>query len=404
MRRFVFAVALLVASPLAAQFAHTRGQQILAGENQVLQVRGTNLGNWFLPEGYMWHFDNGPQSPREIEAFVTEAIGPTRAAGFWRDYHARYITREDFHWIRQAGFNTVRLPIDYRLFAGNNAEGWQMLDRAVSWARAEGLYLVIDLHAAPGGQTGANIDDSFGWPWLLQDEGAQHDTIELWKRIAARYSQEAAILGYDLLNEPLPHFPQVRFLDARLEPFYRKLIAAIRQVDKNHIVILEAARWDSDFSVFGKPFDSNVVYEFHYYAFGNPVPPTQAAIQQYLDFRDKHNVPLWLGESGENVDAWIAATRALMEANQIGWTFWPYKKMDAKSSPVTFAPPENWGRVVEFAKGDRGLGNIEERWKRRPPQEVLDRAFDQLLENIGFDREQYNAGYIHALLPGARVP
>ena len=83
-------------------------------------------------------------------------------------------------------------------------DGWRHVDDTIAWARKYGLWVVLDLHAAPGGQTGTNIDDSWGYPWLFESEKAQVDTVALWKRIAARYRDEPSVLGYDLLNEPIP--------------------------------------------------------------------------------------------------------------------------------------------------------------------------------------------------------
>jgi hypothetical protein len=381
--------------PAFGQFVHARGQQIVDGAGKPIHLRGISLGNWMVTEGYMWHFEGGPQSTREIEEFVSEMLGPQHSAAFWKTYRDTYISREDIHQIKQAGFDSIRIPIHWKLFTSDDAEGFLLLDRLIGWCHEEGILAVIDLHAAPGGQTGANIDDSNGWPWLWSDASAQQQIVDIWKRIAHRYRNETAILGYDLLNEPLPSYPQMRQFDAKLEPLYRRITAAIRTEDKHHAVILEAAKWDTDFSDYTGPFDSNTIYEFHTYW----APPVQATIQKYLDFRQKYNVPLWLGESGENKDEWVAQFARLLEADDIGWAFWPYKKMDATSCPVSFAQPLHWSEIVQYAKFERNLGHIEDRLKQRPDQAVIEAAFASLLDNIQFSHETRNMGYIHALLP-----
>ena len=90
------------------------------------------------------------------------------------------------------------------------------------------MYVVIDMHQAPGGQTGTNIDDSYGYPWLYDSPGDQAELIDIWKRIADQYKDEPAVLGYDLLNEPIPHFPQLQKYNNQLEPLYKRIAAAIR--------------------------------------------------------------------------------------------------------------------------------------------------------------------------------
>ena len=217
----------------------------------------------------------------------------------------------------------------------------------------------------------------------------------LWQRVARRYRNEPVVAGYDLLNEPMPQYPQIQQFKGRLEPMYKRLTAAIRTVDPHHAVILGGARWDGDFSIFGPPFDPNLIYQLHVYW----TPPVQTAVQPYVDFRTKNHVPIWLGESGENKDEWVATFARLLEANDIGWAFWPYKKMDATSSPVTFAQPPHWAEIVAYAKLDRSMGKVEERLKQRPAQADIDEAFAGLLANIQFAREVRNAGYVQALLP-----
>jgi endoglucanase len=376
-----------------SRFVHTSGTQLMDGTGHPLMLKGTNLGNWLVREGYMFHFEGGPQSDREIEALSNELLGPEAASKFWHDYRERYITRDDIQFLKRAGYNSIRVPIHYKYFESDPSEGFALLDRVIEWSREAGLYVVIDMHCAPGGQTGANIDDSWGYPWIYDSPQAQQRAIDVWKRIAAHYRDSETVLGYDLLNEPIPHFPELKKFNSKLEPLYHRLVDAIREVDKNHIVILGGAQWDTNFSVFGPPFDKNVIYTFHKYW----MKPEQGEIQQYVDFRDKYKVPIWMSESGENKDEWIAQFRELLEKNQIGWAFWPYKKMDATSSPVSLSRPVYWDEIVAYAKLPGGTGDTEKRIGKRPPQEHINAAFDNLLNNIQWSRCRINDGYLKAL-------
>jgi aryl-phospho-beta-D-glucosidase BglC (GH1 family) len=390
------------ASSSSGQFVHSSGKYLVDPEGHNLQLRGINIGNWMVTEGYMFGLEGGPQSTREIEAFFNELLGPADAAKFWKAYREAYITEDDIRYISQTGANSIRIPMHYKFFTPGNDEGFALLDRVVGWAEKYHLYVVLDMHCAPGGQTGANIDDSWGYPWLYDSEESQATAVAVWKRIAEHYRDNPTVLGYDLLNEPIPHFPALQKYNSKLEPVFKKLTAAIRTVDKNHVIILGGAQWDSNFDVFGAPFDSNVMYTFHKYW----TAPTEDVIQSYIDFRNKYNVPIWLGESGENNDAWVHDFVQVLEKDQIGWAFWPYKKMNAASSFVTWQKPAYWDEIVAFGKMKEGMGDTEKRIAARPSQEHIQAAFQSLLENIRLAHCQTNPGYLRALnltVPSAKT-
>ena len=352
----------------------------------------------------MWLFEGGPQSPSEIRALVLELLGPEGSAAFWQNYRENYVTREDVALLHRAGFNAIRVPLHSSLFESDEAEGFRLLDRLIAWSRAEHLYVILDLHAAPGGQTGTNIDDSAGYPWLYQSAQEQEHLIAIWRRLATHYRDEPTVLGYDLLNEPIPHYPKLAPLNVSLEPLYKRLSGEIRKVDAHHILFLGGAQWDGNFAVFGKPFDANVAYTFHKYW----TVPDESVLRQYIDFRERYAVPIWMGESGENTDEWISQFTKTLERNNIGWAFWPYKKMEKASAIVSVMAPADWGKIVEFAKLPRGTGHAEERLKVRPEQKMIVRTFAELLENVRLQKCRLNAGYLRALgmktdiaLPGA---
>src|SRR6266478_5701246 len=138
-----------------AQFAHTDHKQIVDAAGKPLLPRATNLGNWMVPEGYMWLFQDGtatyiplapsncpgymwlfqdgPQSPSEIRALVLELLGPEGSAAFWQKYRDNYVTREDIALLHRAGFNAIRVPLHYSLFESDDAEGFRLLDRLIAW-------------------------------------------------------------------------------------------------------------------------------------------------------------------------------------------------------------------------------------------------------------------------------
>ena len=397
---FLFLALFAIAEAQNKNFVRCDGKNIVDADGKVLLLRGINIGNWLNPEGYMFHFKD-VNSFRLIDDVVKELIGADDARKFWNSFRDNYITKEDIHFIKSTGLNHIRVPFNFKFFLVEDhpeiflEEGFKRLDDIIKWCREENLYVVLDMHAAPGGQTGDNIDDSWSYPFLFENEEAQNTTIELWKKIAERYNDEKIVIGYDLLNEPIPHFYENKEeLNKLLEPLYKKIVSAIRNVDKNHIIFLGGAQWDTNFKVFGPPFDKNVVYTFHKYW----MPPEQKEIQEYVDYANKYNVPLWLGESGENEDEWINSFRTLLEKNNIGWCFWPYKKMDSTRGMVSFSKTKEWDEIIKFAEGPRK--NFEEIRKSKPAPEVVRKAFADLLENVKFKNCTINPGYLKAL--GAR--
>jgi len=392
----VMFLGLCAAGDARSKFVATRGKELVAPDGRPLILRGIGLGNWLLPEGYMFKFKSA-NSPRLIQVVVNQLVGEDEARRFWKTYRDTYVTEEDIRFIKQSGFNSVRVPFDYRLFVTDDEPrrlegiGYELLDRVVGWSRKEGLYVILDMHAAPGGQTGDNIDDSWGYPFLFESAESQELTVRIWRKIAERYREEPTVVGYDLLNEPIPHFFDTAYFNPKLEPLYRKIVAGIREVDKNHVVFLGGAQWDTNFKVFGPPFDDKAAYTFHKYW----MDVNQQAIEEYIAFRDKYDVPVWLGESGENTDEWVASFRDLLERNRIGWCFWPYKKMDSASCVVSISVPPEWDAVVAFA--DHPRTTYEGVRNNRPPKEKIEKALGGYLELMKLANCKINRGYLNAL-------
>jgi len=383
---------------LHAQFISVKGKQLIGIDGKNFLMKGTNLGNWLVPEGYMFKFQK-TNSPRLINEALTELIGPDETKIFWQKYLNTYITHADIHYLKTIGVNSIRIPFNYRLFtnedylgARGNARGFKLMDSAVSWCKKEGIFVILDMHCAPGGQTGDNIDDGYGYPFLFENEASRQLVADIWKKIATHYKNETTIIGYDLLNEPIAHYFDKEKLNPLLEVVYKKITKAIRTVDKNHILFLGGAQWDSNFGIFGPPFDDKLVYTFHKYW----TDPTQQVIQDYIDFSNKYNVPIYCGETGENSDDWVKSFRLVLEKNNIGWHYWPYKKIDNTKGIMTFSIPKNYDTVILYA--DTLRNSFEEIRKARPKNiELVKQALDGFLNNCKFSNCTPNKGYIEAL-------
>jgi endoglucanase len=380
-------------------FISISGPNLVTSDGTIFFIKGTNLGNWLNPEGYMFGFSR-TNSVHLIDQAFREMAGPDFTDRFWKLFKDNYITREDIRYIKSTGMNTIRVPFHYKLFTDedymglSSGDGFVRIDSLVEWCRESELYIILDMHDAPGGQTGDNIDDSYGYPWLMVSEASQKLFVNTWKSIAEKYSNEPVILGYDLLNEPIaPYFKdELEKLNPQLEPLYKKAVAAIREVDKNHIVMLGGAQWNSNFKVFtDTKFDDKMMYTCHRYG----ADTLQSSIQDFADFRDSVNLPLYMGETGENKDEWIRAWTNLMNKNNIGWTYWPYKKMGSSRCMRTIPDPENWEIIVEFTQDPR-LTYREIRTVR-PDQNMVKEAMMQLVENMKFKNNHLNDGYISAM-------
>ncbi|MDR0540965.1 MAG: glycoside hydrolase family 5 protein [Dysgonamonadaceae bacterium] len=380
------------------QFIRVQGKDLIAPNGEKFFIRGTNLGNWLNPEGYMLNFRR-VNSGRFINEMFCELAGPDFTAEFWKAFKDNYVTREDIRFIGRTGSNTIRLPFHYKLFTDEDymgmtvaQDGFARIDSLVNWCKEAGVYIILDMHDAPGGQTGDNIDDSYGYPWLFESEASQKLYCDVWKKIADHYKNEPVILGYDLLNEPIaPYFENRDELNAKLSNIYKIGTAAIREVDHNHIVLLGGAQWNGNFKpLTDSRFDDKLMYTCHRYG-GDPTPE---AIRNFIAFRDSMNLPMYMGEIGHNTDEWMAEFCKTMEDNNIGWTFWPYKKMNG-SSFVGITPPENWDIIVNFAEAPRG--SYKEIREARPDQAIARKAMTDFIEACKFENNVIQKDYVRAL-------
>lgn len=332
-------------------FVRALGTEVVDGNGVARLLRGVGLGNWMLAEGYMWKFGPGAESPREIEALTTRLIGEEGSLEFWRSFRESFITERDIERIAACGFDHVRLPINSRLIqdeTGNpREEGYRLIDNLISWCRRHAVWVVLDLHGAPGGQTGTNIDDSpAGQPELFMSPQYRERTIDLWREIAHRYADETVVLGYDLLNEPLPNEWQYTYAEA-LPILYQDLTAAIREIDPDHLIIYEGSHWATNWSMFTEVWDGNSMLQFHKYWSS----PDTESIQRFLDVRESLELPIYMGEGGENTIEWLYTAFRLYETHGIGWNFWPWKKIGTRTSPASIVPPEGWEEIVSAAHG-----------------------------------------------------
>lgn len=325
------------------------GQRVVNAAGETVRLRGVNLGGWLVKEGYILHFPGTAfDSPSEIDRVLVDLAGPVAGEQLLEEWREQWITEADLREIRALGFNSVRLPLHHALLwdlaAGHpRAEGFAFLDRVVDACERNRLWLFLDLHCAAGGQNAGNISDSDGVARLYTDAANRDATVALWETIAARYRERGAVVGgYDLLNEP------VWSSGAEVNRFFERLARAVRAADPAHLIVLEGNTWASDFSIFGPPFADGLVYSFHKYWNAND----EASIAPFVAYAARWNVPLWLGETGENDNAWYRAALELVSRHGIGWCFWPWKKIATDNDPLSVEPPAgSWSRITDYLEG-----------------------------------------------------
>ena len=344
--------------PLYGQNIRALGTTIVDENQDEVLLRGVGLGGWMLQEGYMMNSNGGADTQHEFKEKLNLLVGADNTSQFYQNWLDNFITEQDINAIADWGFNSVRVALHYNLLTlpieeepveGDNTwleAGFERIDELMSWCSANNMYLILDLHAAPGGQgSDAAISDyDPDKPSLWESELNRDKTIALWGQLADRYKDEPWMGGYGLLNE-VNWWP----LDGSvLRAFYIETTQAIRAVDQNHIIFIGGNSWSNDFSGLTPPWDSNLVYEFHKYWSYNDTD----SIQWVLDMQNQHNIPLWCGETGENSNVWYKDAMSLYETNNIGWSCWPYKRIATTVAPYSVSSNPNYEAIINFWKGE----------------------------------------------------
>ena len=359
MKKILF-VLLFIFFPLitfAQGFLKTQDKKIINGNGDEMILRGIGLGGWMLQEGYMMGTSAFANTQHELKQKIKDIIGEENTNAFYDAWLENHCSKTDIDSLAAWGFNSIRLPMHYNLFTlpieeepveSQNTwldKGFQLTDNLLSWCAENKIYLILDLHAAPGGQGHdaaiSDYDDSK--PSLWESAANRAKTIALWRKLAERYADEEWIGGYDLINEPNWELPG----NSLLKNLYVNITNAIREVDQNHIIFIEGNWFANDYTGLTPPWDSNMVYSFHKYWTRND----QSSIQWVINLRNNYNVPIWCGESGENSNTWFNEAIKLFESNKIGWAWWPLKKIESTSNPLSIKKSAGYQSLLNYWNG-----------------------------------------------------
>lgn len=346
-------------------FLKTQGKKIVDGNGNEVLLRGIGLGGWMLQEGYMMQTSGFANTQHALQNTIASLIGDQKMQEFYYEWRANHCTKADVDSLKSWGFNSIRLPMHYNLYTlpiekeavqGQNTwieEGFRLTDSLLKWCSENQMYLILDLHAAPGGQgkDAAISDYDPSKPSLWESTYNKQKMMALWVKIADRYKDEPWLGAYDIINEPNWSFTTggnqngcSENSNAPLRLLLKDVTDAIRTVDTNHIVIIEGNCWGNNYNGIFPLWDDNMVLSFHKYWSGND----QGSISGIMQLRNQYNVPIWCGESGENSNVWFTEAIRLFESNNIGWAWWPLKKIGSVVDPLTIPVDAGYQTLINY--------------------------------------------------------
>jgi endoglucanase len=344
------------------------GSKILKDGNPIT-LRGVNFGNWLLWEGYMMNMDvAGKKAHSQIRANIKDLLGNDEAkmVAFETNWKNSYITNDDFAQAKALGYNVVRIPFQYKMFWDETNgvvknDGFTWLDKAVDWAKANSIYVIFDLHTTPGYQNPTYTCDNPGITVGFWSDWNNVTTVAtIWGHIANHYKTYAGtewIAGYDLINEPVLETNKANLLKS-----YKDITTQIRAVDTNHLIFAEGNYYGSDFYDMLERWDSNLVFSNHYYDQGqdeaNPNPNLALIKGQGTNLE----IPLFLGEFGENTQNWVVKSRIDYETTNIGWAFWAWKRQATPRAVYSFYTSTKWDAITNYINNGGtkpSLANVE---------------------------------------------
>ncbi len=370
---------------LSSSILRAKGTRWVDGEGREVILKGCNLGNWLLLEMWMLELQAEIPDQHAFESILEKRFGPDGKEELMELYRSNWITERDFPIIRSFGFNTLRVPFHYSLLVPSEGapemrpDGFKWLDWVIAMARKYRMYVILDLHGTPGGQSIDHTTGRVGQDKLWTTPAFQERTIWLWTEIAKRYRDEPAVAAYDLINEPFGDTKTGKHLPA-LSNLCDRLYHAIRTVDPHHLVILPGTHQGLDF--YGDPRDrglENYGFTEHYYPglFGQEASVETHArfiarkVPSRASYLERQQAPFLVGEF--NVVFKKVGGAALMRRYydvyaERGWaaTMWSYKllKTDGGLGESSWAMVANKDPIppVSLTKSSRADIEAYFRW------------------------------------------
>lgn len=332
----LLATALLLAPSLSPLKIHN--QDFVDASGKPFPLRGVNLGGWLVEEIWMTPVVKDAPAGSSFKpvndhaslwSTIEKRLGKAamvRVRTAWRD---NWIQESDFKRIKDLGLNHIRLPFLHMML--DEPDGMKWLHRGVDWAKKYGLYVVLDMHGVPGGQSGEHHTGKEGQNKLWSDVDNIRKTEVCWQRVAQEFRNEPTVAAYDLINEPMgaPN-------PAMLAIVYHRIITAIRKVDPSKPVII-----DDGYKGFETTPHANiggwthVAYSLHFYNFdaktsADHVKSLLERLPKIKELQGYRNAPIYVGEFNlephGNPQVMKEYLKELDKAH-LNWAMWTYKTM-----------------------------------------------------------------------------
>lgn len=308
---------------------HAEDKKMVNAKGEEVLLRGVNAGGWLVMESWM----TLTNAPSQLEAFETldARFGKEKREELFSVYEDNYFTESDFDNIKSLGMNVIRLPFAWWNIITDDGmlkeNAFERIDWFVNECAEREIYVILDLHAAPGSQNGNDHSGDITGAKLWDDEEYMARTQMIWEETARHFKGNPAVAAYDLLNEPGGKLNSTGITQWE---YFDRLYKAVRAIDKEHIIMMESC-WDpEDLPSPDKYGWENVSYQYHFYKWN--ADNDYWAQKLFSDVKIhkinevNHPVPEFVGEFTlfQNIDAWKYALETYSNAG-LGWTIWTYK-------------------------------------------------------------------------------